>query len=309
MEIPSDIPAFPELRKLALTDKAFFDEFTTLFEPVSDYNFDSLWSWNTDRGVEIAKHNNNLVVQFIDYTTFKPFYSFLGTEDVNETAIELLNVAKERGLIGVLKLIPEQIANSISADELHVTEDRSQFDYIYSTKEISEYQGRKFNSKRRLANKFESEFPNYKIETTRLTEQNEQVIIFDLLSAWRKSHNREVDDPLLKQEQESILRLLECSNTVGHELLLTVCYVENTPIAFSIDEVQHAGHALSHFCKVDYNYGGATEFFNRETAKLLLKQGILWWNWEQDVNDEQLRDMKLRYRPIKFLRKYCVELK
>ena len=57
------------------------------------------------------------------------------------------------------------------------------------------------------------------------------------------------------------------------------------------------------------SFKGIYEFMNEKIAQELVKQNIHLWNWQQDLNLEGLRKLKLSYRPIDFLKKFTVSVK
>src|SRR3989344_5608277 len=71
------IPIFPTFKKLTVEDKNEVEKATNSYPPYSDYNFVSLWSYNTKDSIEIALLNDNLVVKFFDYILSIPEISTL----------------------------------------------------------------------------------------------------------------------------------------------------------------------------------------------------------------------------------------
>ncbi len=102
------LPEFPNFKKLELTDKEDVEKITSKFPPYSDFNFISMWSWDTKGEMRISQLNNNFVVRFTDYLTGEPFYSFLGDNKVNETAEALLELSKKEKVMPKLQLLPEE---------------------------------------------------------------------------------------------------------------------------------------------------------------------------------------------------------
>ena len=61
------ITQFPDFKPLELFDKKYIETFTVQFPPYSDFNFTSIWAWNTNDKFQISNLNGNLVVLFYDY--------------------------------------------------------------------------------------------------------------------------------------------------------------------------------------------------------------------------------------------------
>ena len=131
------LPEFPEFKKLELSDKKDIEKFTSKFPPYSDFNFVSMWSWDTKGEIRISVLNNNLVVRFTDYVTNKPYILFIGENKIPETAHKLIIFSKENYQEDSLRLIPEEVANILSKLEFQILPDLDSHDYIYSTEDLS----------------------------------------------------------------------------------------------------------------------------------------------------------------------------
>ena len=55
------------------THRQYVEAFTRHHPPYSDFNFLSMWSWDTDGILRIGEINGNLAVRFADYVTGSPF--------------------------------------------------------------------------------------------------------------------------------------------------------------------------------------------------------------------------------------------
>ena len=127
------IPLFPSFKKLELEDKAEIDRIVRGFQPYSDFDFPSMFMWNIEDKIRISSLHNNLIVLFSDYLTGVPFFSFIGTNQPNETTLALLKYTIDQHMDGVIKLLPEEVAVLLDTDLFHISEDRDSFDYIYDT--------------------------------------------------------------------------------------------------------------------------------------------------------------------------------
>src|ERR1043165_3627696 len=107
------IPFFPEFKFLEWNDKDNVEKLTKEFPPYSDYNFVSMWSWNTRKKMQVSQLNGNLVLLFYDYVTETPFLSFIGRNDVDDTALKLIDYSIQHYSTGILKLIPKTVAHQL----------------------------------------------------------------------------------------------------------------------------------------------------------------------------------------------------
>jgi hypothetical protein len=73
------IPLFPDFVRLSLAHKEMLREMAQRFPPYSDFNFVSMYTWNTDEVIGVAHLHQNLVVRFSDYESDRVF--FITTRD------------------------------------------------------------------------------------------------------------------------------------------------------------------------------------------------------------------------------------
>lgn len=302
------IPIFPTFKKISLDDELSVKSYTNKYKPYSDFNFTSLWSWDVRNERRVSDLNGNLVVYFTDYKTNEPFLSFLGTNKVEDTAVELINYSKSQGLSEKLDLIAEESVNNISSDKLVIEPSEGNTDYVYSVSKLAFLEGKQFKSKRNSSRNFLANNKKITFKCMPFKEQCCAEKLSLLIRNWESNKIKDGKDYSLKQEESSIMRLFEV--TVDNEnLLLSTVDVDDVTVGFSIDEVLVDGYAISHFIKADISYRGIYEFMNERIAEALQKYSIVYWNWEQDLGEENLKSNKLSYRPVDFLKKYKITLK
>lgn len=300
------IPNFPTWKKLELEDEDVFKNFIQQFPPYSDYNFVSLYCYNTQNKVEFTFMNGNLVVLFEDYVTGEPFFSFLGTQHVKATIEELFNTAKQKRITTSLKLIPEiVITGNTDLSEYIITEDPDNHDYILSVEELAEYKGKKFYDKRNLVNRFKRLYPGYSIKELNLTDEKVKKQIIDMFFVWEKSRHKTRNET--EHELIAIKRLLDASSTFKLDSL--GIFINENLIAFTIQEILKDTYAIIHFEKNDIQYQGISALLRHESAKFLQQKGCNFINFEQDLGIEGLKKAKELWRPVTFLKKYTINPK
>lgn len=300
------IPQFPHFKEVSLHDRSLIKKITQEYPPYSDFNFTNLWTWDVLETRKLASLNDNLVILFSDYRTATPILSFLGHHKVEDTASAILNHTEKLKAEPTLKYIPEETAKLLCPKTFKVAEDKTNHDYIFLVKDMANPIATNLKSKRRLANKFLNSYPQVKIQTQELSDPMTQKNIFDVLYCWEQ--NKKIDNKAYEiiYEEIALRRLINSAH--NHDLILTCIYDEDKMIAFSIDELLPNNYALSHFIKADIKYKGIYEYLNQVVASMLLRLGVEYWNWEQDLNLEGLRKLKMSYRPVNFLKKYEVSL-
>ncbi len=297
------IPEFPEFKRIEIEDSEAVDSFTKHFPYYSDFNFTSLWCWDISNKREVSVLNNNLVVRFTDYETDAPFLSFIGMHDNHRTVTKLLSYAESVGLPVELKLVPEVGIHDISDTKIGVSLDRDNYDYIYLTSRLSELAGNQYKYKRQDANRFIKSFQDHSFDIYNLNEPGTQDAIRKISSAWRARHNTP-DDQSILHEADAIERIFRLASV--RDIFVGIVKVDGEPSAFSIEEIENRIFSMGHFWKVAEQTQGEYEFMAQSMARHLQSREVIYWNWEQDLGIQTLRDSKLSYRPSDFLKKFIV---
>ncbi len=298
------LPLYPNFKKLELSDKEIFEEHAKKFPPYSDYNFVSLWSYNTKKDATFSFLNNNLVIKFHDYITNEQFYTFLGTNKAEETINNLLTLSATKNAMKKLQLIPEAsiLANKEIFNTFLIHEDRDNFDYIFSLEKMSTLEGAAYGKQRGWINNLLKNYPEIQITQININEPTLQHKIVKLFQTWEKNKNTETNDTV--HELIAIKRLLKDSS---HFNLTTVgIFYKNILIGFSISEYLKNDYAIMHFVKADTTYKGIYQLLYKETAHAHFEKGAKYLNREQDLGIEGLRKAKESWSPITFLKKYTI---
>jgi len=301
------IPEFPNFKNLELSDKEEIEKFTSKFPPYSDFNFTSLWIWDTNRKRMVSKLNENLVVCFTDYLTGKLVFSFLGTNKIEQTARSIIEYTKNTKASPILCFMSEEVVKNLSNSNFYVEEDRDNFDYIFSTSQLSAYRGSKYKTKRHEVNKFLSMYPDVVFKSENIITPILREQINNLLQRWttKKKSKQELDNSSFDAENKALLKMFQMENK---NLIIFTCFLNNNLIGFEIDEILFSKYAVAHFSKVDIQYIGINDFLNMKLSQNLKNEGVEFCNWEQDLGIENLRKSKMSYNPVNFLKKYKVSL-
>jgi len=297
------IPNFPKFKKLEVYDKKSIESFTKQYPPYSDFNFVSLWNYDTEEKCKISLLHNNLVIKFTDYITNEPIYGFLGDNQVCETIKILLKLAKDSKDKPILKLVPEQNLKKekkIIKQKFEVKEDRDNYDYIISVRQLILLPGKKFKSKRRLINKIKN---NMTIKTRELDLKREKIKkeIKDLFYLWEKIKNKK------RRETETELIALErlMQKEAFFKLISLGFYKKNKLAGFTINEILPDRYYMGHFGKAD-STPGLYKYMEYKTAKIMSKFGCRYMNYQQDLGLPGLRKSKQGWSPIRYLKKFII---
>ncbi len=304
------IPTFPVFKKLLLSDREFFIEYTRRFLPYSDSNFTSLWTWNIEEQVEISILNGNLVILFQDYLTREPFFYFMGTEQVVETITTLLAEAAKRGYTPQLKLIGQEVITALQQEiqgnnslSFIYSEDEDQHDYVYDMQLLSTMSGKKLRGKKNFINRFEKVYAQEaKIIRLDLSDKAIQEKIIRLFLRWANESQQDTTETA--NELQAIGRLLLHQDQFS--LHAVGIFIDSELIAFAINEFVTEEYVINHYQKAITSYVGVYPFLMQAMNQCYVQKGYRYMNAEQDLGLPGLRKSKQAYQPIFQLKKYRI---
>lgn len=303
----SVLPKFPVFKRVSLSHKKFVEDFVQRFPPYSDFNFTSIWTYDTEEQIQLSMLNGNLIVLFTDYITNKPFLSFIGDQLLDETVEELLLYAQTNKLPHHLKLIPQSAIDAFPnlTSKYVIFEDRDNHDYILSIKEIAELKGKKYYDKRNLINRFKKNYPYAGVKILDISKKLYQDEIKSLFMIWSQQTKKTIDET--KTEMKAIERLFKIAPSI--QCFAIGVYDNQKLVGFATYELTHKSHSVMSFEKGDRTYEGIYSLLNHETSKHLHSLGYRFINYEQDLGILGLRKAKTLWRPVHHLKKYVISPK
>ncbi len=294
--------AFPHFERLSLDHYKQIESQTARFHPYSDFNFTSLFSWNTNNLVAHSVLDGNLVVRFADYLTGEPVYSFLGDTNTDTTAQTLLLYMKNEGIKPEIRLLPESSLGSIHPDKFQITEDPDNHDYILSIDRLLEFHGSRLKPNRNLVTRFKKSYQS-STHLLDLTNPSTQKMLIEFFLAWAKRKGLPVAHT--ENEFKAMSRALDFASV--KDLLGVGIFVNNELAGFTISERLDGPYAMLHFEKADPNRCvGVYQYLMQETAKILAADGCQLLNYQQDLGLPGLRMCKKGFHPSHYLRKYRI---
>lgn len=297
------IPQFPEFKQLALSDKTDVEAVTHKFPPYSDFEFASLYAWDVQEQTKISQDHGNLIIRFTDYITGDFFYTFIGDNDVNNTAEKLLELSKTEGREVKLKLVPEETAKLIDTQKFSVSEDRDNFDYLIPIALLKNYDTAATYSRRKSVRKFLEDFSEHTLSPLDL--QNQQVV--ERIQNVIIQSNKEHPERGLNNELLAITRLLKDAGTF-HYITLGV-FLDDVLVAFVICDIAQKNIVMGHFIKALRSVSAHLySFLLNRMGHMLDTKGCTYLNFEQDLGLEGLRKWKTSFGSTEHLKKYIVTL-
>jgi hypothetical protein len=172
-----------------------------------------------------------------------------------------------------------------------VAEDRNNFDYLYLREELVKLPGARFHKKKNMVNAFISSY-SYEAKPLLREYMNDAVAVLDM---WRQEKGGYGDYVAAKEALEKAEELQLCGG---------IYYVDGKPAAYTLgEELRRAKSFVIHFEKAAGDYKGLYQFVNQSFAAILPDK-YKFINREQDLGDEGMRQAKMTYRPIGFVKKY-----
>lgn len=304
------IPLFPNFILLSEAPVEEIQSFVGAFEPYSDFNFLSLFGWDTDENTRVSMLNGNLVISRKEYTGENSFLSFIGTNNLSKTIHILMNYAKNAtDMLHELQLIPESSLPTEPLEGLVAVEDRDNFDYILSSEESHSKEGQRYANQRKNLNKFERNYgEGIKTELVDLKNQEIQKEIMELVDAWKGFGTD--GSSTAQDEKTAISRLFSYIDMLNKhcEIRCLGVFYNDKLVAFCIFELLPNGWGVTHYGKASQELRSLYEYLMSETLGYLLMRGRKWINYEQDLGIPGLRASKESQHPHHFLKKYIIRL-
>jgi len=249
---------------------------------ISSLSFYNLYLFREKYDFKVCLQGDNLIITGEENGI--SFFSVLGEIPPQHILNELL------GTYGCWKYISEKQAEEL-AGKIDVQEDRDNFEYLYLRTDLIELPGRAFQKKRNLANAFAK---IYKSDCEqKALDSNTLKDALHILNEWRTLKKLSGDYNPAKEALE-----------LGSELEFSglVFYVRGIPVAYCQGESLADKESFAvHFEKAIDEYKGIYQYINQEFAKSL-PANIVYINREQDLGDEGLRQAKMTYRPVRFVK-------
>jgi len=258
--------------------------FQTLEEGVSEFTFANIYLFREQHNYSLSLAPEGTVIILGRDGEQRFFMCPFGLPD--RSFLEVLFQDQQ-----TMKCVSQSQVTPLTDLGYAVTEDRDNFDYLYSREELAQLTGRKFQKKRNLIKAF---INNYNYEGRPLLEELLPDAL-QVLDAWQSDQQSAGDYRAAREALEKCEELQLCGG---------VYYVDGQPAAYSLGEELARGTSfVIHFEKALSRYKGIYQFVNQAFASII-PEFYSTINREQDLGDEGLRQAKHSYRPIGYVAKY-----
>ncbi|MGB5867680.1 MAG: phosphatidylglycerol lysyltransferase domain-containing protein [Arcobacteraceae bacterium] len=183
-------------------------------------------------------------------------------------------------------------------------------DYIYESEDLIDLKGDSYKSKRHEINKFKKVYLNYKVEILDIQKHKDGITA--LFNKWVKDRTlympkEEVETFLdgIYFERFAIKRLLNDYENL--DVVGMVLYIDDEIKGFTVGEKINDTTSSVIIEKTDFEVLGCAQFIFREFTKHLKEiYGSIYINVGDDMGFENLKKVKMSYRPDKLIPKYTI---
>jgi hypothetical protein len=291
------VPNYPDFIPIDLElQSAIHPLLSQTADGISEYTFSNLYLFRNRYQYRVAADHGGLIISGINPVNQTKFFMtpcrFPGAEMLAElftTHDYWKNIPSS-----LLKSRAGEIESGqfLAEQGISVTEDRDNFDYLYLREELAELSGKKFHKKKNLVNAFMKAWPNHEQRVLKpaLIPDAQKV-----LNQWKEDKGEDADYIPSKESLDAFDVFKMCG---------AIYYINGKPAAYCMGEKVAGGSMFCiHFEKGLEQYKGIYQYMNQSFAAGLEAE-ITYINREQDLGNEGLRQAKMTYRPVGFVKKF-----
>lgn len=229
---------------------------------------------------------------------------------VRQAISHVKDIFESKGERFEMGLVPESLVPALKdafGDEVSITHERDDDDYVYLKSDLVTLSGRKLHQKKNHLNYF---LRNYQFTYEEATSETVPEIMDYIYSKneYKLGETPEEWKTILEMETIAIGELLKF---VGKGLLSGIIRLNGKIEAVTLGEFAKTNSketVIVHVEKADDRIRGLYQAINNEFCKRLPEETI-YVNREEDMGLENLRQTKLSYKPFKMAEKYTVTFK
>jgi len=291
---------------------------------ISDYTFAANYIWLSNASGFYTIINDTFCLFILNGSELSMLLPPLGkSENVNLAIIECFNIMNQNNsskFFSKIDYVHETILENF-VDYLEegtmIFEQLAEYvfekrlvDYIYKSEDLIDLKGNAYHTKRNEINKFKKSHPGYVVKNLDPTTHGEK--IQGLFNKWVsdriKYMPKEEADSFLEgifHERSAIKRMLKYYNELSLDGV--VIEIDGEIKGFTVGEMVNRDTASIIIEKTDFEILGCAQFIFREFCKILKEKfGCLYINVGDDMGFENLKKVKMSYRPEKLVPKYTI---
>lgn len=269
-----------------------------MWRNINDFTWEIIGDYLCIEGLSHLELESNEEVHFM-----MPPMTATGDYDPDKLR-ESIKLAREKfegsGVKFTIRLVPGHMLDMIkkACPDMTFEVDRPNYDYIYETKRLIDYSGRKLHRKKNHFNYFKR---TYQYECLPIRpDMTDNIMEF---VSW---FNRNKDIPpeemkFLLMEEEAMRDVFTNIDAIG--CIGCTILIEGKIQAIALGGWLGENTIVEHIEKANSNYRGLYQVVLSEFCNMASSRAT-YINREEDMDLDNLREMKLSYRPVQVLDKY-----
>lgn len=293
-----------ELHTVTLGDKKWINEILADVPFFTcEYPFGNVFSYGAKMEIKVGDVAGCLVTKCI-YDDYAMYCCPIGNGDMKEATRFILEDAEKDGrdfeIFGICPDSAEFLSKHFG-DKLDIFLQRDTFDYIYSSEDLINLAGKKYQPKRNHISFF---MRNNNWSYERITRENIPECL-EMSKLWLESALEEYRDEL-EAELKIIERVFDYYEELGY--VGGLLRADGKVVAYTMGERMTDEMFCVHIEKAFSDIRGAYPMINQQFVKNELSH-YKYINREDDTGAENLRKAKLSYYPVILAEKYEAKLK
>lgn len=272
----------------------------------TDFSYAGILMWVDYFKYEYAISDDTLFIKgVVENDTDTPAFSLpVGKLPLKDSLEKIREYCRCKNISPVLSAVPEYALDELEEagiSSINPLEDWG--DYLYDAKMLSTLSGKKMGKKRNHVNKFDSLYPESRLEPLDASNVDRAIDFMTIV-------DEEGDEVEMAVEERLMTRkLLDLIKEGDIRLEGAILMVGDQVAAFTIGDVKN-DTLFVHVEKASREFEGSYEKINKEFAALMTARHpeVEYINREDDSGDEGLRRAKQSYHPVEILKKYNIAL-
>lgn len=293
------LPEFPLFKEVDLSVKDAVTAHLARYPlEASEYTFTNILAFRSTYNFKISLLSDNLIL--LKDTDPVSAFCPVGNYQIPDALDAIFDYLKVHTDMPYMERVPESFVNAClkDNDNFIVEEQRDHFDYVHEVRELIELRGRKYHDKKNKVNKFRS---LHTYEYLTLTpDLIEECLAFEDYWCEVKECEKYYG---LEKERCAIFAML--NNFGALNIKGGAIRIDNKIAALSLGEKLIPGTIVIHVEKANPDFPGLYQVINQE---FLMHEAdeYRFVNREQDLGIQGLRNAKMSYNPVRFVKKYKV---
>ena len=295
----SKIPIFPNFTRVALEHRDEYHSYLKKLPKVPcNAIFVTLIIYNKeDEQIKLSRLNENIVILVFNGDAPAYFGPLIGNQSINLTVKQCMETFN-------IDFLYFPLASISCLNELNITNDRDNYDYLYKTNELIYFEKSKMH--RQNLKRFIGKV-NYLYKSIKSSETKELDNIVTIYQKWFNDYRSEtrVVPLTIQEEHDAFYEMLK--NIDELDLKIGSIYIDDKIAGFTIGSIfNKIGYIHLEKCIRDER--GLYQAMVHEFGKSYFEGSVDIINREEDLGIDGLKRNKQSYKPFDFVEKIIIKL-